>query len=405
MGHDIRRCGANRWWIDDATLHVRRERGVWRVLKGVASLALSAGLPFFLVKRGSWDPPGLIIVALTLAYGLQSVLGVWEVSLNRVRGKVSWAWGLGVPMFRWSRRVAEFDRVRLFILEQSSGHNVRLVGPDRDQLVATSTDSDEVLALAEAVARHVRLGLQVGNGRVRPPGELDSPERARALAQLSARLQGAEAGSALEASRSGSVEVSTPPPGCSVRVHEDDGQWRLILPEPGWVMRLRFQFAAGVGMLVLTVGAGGYLLSQGMETVFLLTVMPFVLVIGLFGAHSMWKAAMGAITTCHLCVSRPGLSVERSTSGLTHPLRIPAHLIRDVDVRDHSDGAPLFEFFDPSTFPMLIIERKDGELLALGAGLPREELEWAAALVRQRLAREAEARRQESLQEKAAREK
>ncbi|QRN97741.1 hypothetical protein JRI60_01240 [Archangium violaceum] len=403
MGHDIRRCGANRWWIDDARLHVRRERGVKRVLKGVAALALSAGLSLFLVKAGSWDPQGLLAVALSLAYGLQRALGVWEVSLDRVRGKVSWVWGLGVPMLRWSRRVADFDRVRLFTQEQSPARDVRLIGPGRDQLVARGADPDEVFALAEAVVRHVRLGLQVGTGRVRPPGELDSPERARALAQLSARLQGVGEGSALEASRSEPIEVPEPPPGCRVRVHEEDGQWRLILPEPGWVNGFRFQFGMGVVTLMLTLGAGGYLLSLTLETVSLLMVMPFVLVLGLFGARFMWKAMMGAITTCHLSVSRPGLAVERSTSGLTQPLRIPAQLIRDVDVRDHSEGAPLMNLFDPSTCPMLIIDRYDGKQLTLGAGLPREELEWAAALVRQRLAREAEARRQESLPEKAAR--
>ncbi|WP_257461609.1 hypothetical protein [Archangium lipolyticum] len=399
----MRRCGANRWWIDDATLHVRRERGVKRVLKGVAALALSAAGSFFLVKGGSWDPQALLLVALAFAYGLKSTLGVWEVSLDRVRGKVSWVWGLGVPMFRWSRRVADFDRVRLFTQEQSPVRDVRLVGPGRDQLLASGTDPDEVFALAEAVVRHVRLGLQVGTGRVRPPGELDSPERARALAQLSARLQGAGAGSLLDASRSEPIEVPAPPPGCRVRVHEGDGQWRLILPEPGWVNGFRVQFGMGVVTLVLTVGVCGYLLSLSMEALLYLTVMPFVLVLGLFGARFVWKAAMGAITTCHLSVSRPGLAVERSTSGLTRPIRIPAHLIRDIDVRDHSDGAPMTGVFEPSTCPMLIIDRSDGKLLALGAGLPREELEWAAALVRQRLAAEAEARRQESPPEKAAR--
>jgi hypothetical protein len=43
---------------------------------------------------------------------------------------------------------------------------------------------------------------------------------------------------------------------------------------------------------------------------------------------------------------------------------------------------------------MLVLERQDGEYQALGAGLPREELEWAAARLRQALARAAEARRQ-----------
>jgi hypothetical protein len=387
----MKRCGDNRWWIDDAILHVRREREPWAVVKGVVSLAVSAGISLFLVKERSWNPGWLYGAVFTFGYGLYSALGVWEVSLDRVRGKVSWAWGVGVLQFRWTRRVEDFDRVRLFLREDSEERDVRLAGSGKEQRVASGDDPDEVLALAEAVVRHIRLGLQVGTGRVRPPGELDSPERARALAQLSARLQGAEGGAALEALRPAPVEVPAPPPGCRVQVREEDGQWRLSLPEPGWVEGFRFQSWVGVGALVLTVGVSGYLLSLHLDTLTLLMVMPFPLVLGLLGASFAWKAAMGAITTCHFSVSRPGLEVERSTSGLAHPQRIAAHLIRDIDVRDHADGAPMTGVLKPSTCPMLIIERYDGKLLALGAGLPREELEWAAAVLRQRLAGEARA--------------
>jgi hypothetical protein len=44
---------------------------------------------------------------------------------------------------------------------------------------------------------------------------------------------------------------------------------------------------------------------------------------------------------------------------------------------------------------MLVIEREDGSSVVLGAGLPREELEWVAARLRQEMARAAESRRQE----------
>ncbi|WNG47659.1 hypothetical protein F0U60_28685 [Archangium minus] len=38
-----------------------------------------------------------------------------------------------------------------------------------------------------------------------------------------------------------------------------------------------------------------------------------------------------------------------------------------------------------ATVPMLVIERRDGKTVAVGEGLPREELEWAAARIRQEL--------------------
>ena len=45
---------------------------------------------------------------------------------------------------------------------------------------------------------------------------------------------------------------------------------------------------------------------------------------------------------------------------------------------------------------MLLLEREDGSQLALGAGLPREELEWAAARLRHAMAEVFEVRRRES---------
>jgi hypothetical protein len=76
----------------------------------------------------------------------------------------------------------------------------------------------------------------------------------------------------------------------------------------------------------------------------------------------------------------------RFGSGEARPTRIPMQQIRDVDVRLHSDGAPKVGVSREPTTPMLIIDQTQGGLVALGAGLPREELEWTAGRLRQVLA-------------------
>ncbi len=107
----MRTCGSNRWWREEAKLFIRRERGATELVVGVACLLVSVGLGLYVVRAEDWSPT-LVLCALGLfCLGLYNALGVWAVTLDAGRGRVSWAWGLGWPLFHRTRRLTGFDRV------------------------------------------------------------------------------------------------------------------------------------------------------------------------------------------------------------------------------------------------------------------------------------------------------
>jgi hypothetical protein len=179
----MQNCGSNRWWLDDAKLIIRRVRGVKEILKAVCYLLASAGMGLLMERVvEEWDLRGAMLMAASFGYGLYLALGVWEVTLNRVSGRISWRWGLGVPLFQHGRLLKASDHVRLSTpdgarpgRERITPYTVWIAGAKGPKRLAGSTDYAEALALAEAVARHTRLGLQEDDERVRA---LSAPSKA-----------------------------------------------------------------------------------------------------------------------------------------------------------------------------------------------------------------------------------
>jgi hypothetical protein len=372
----MKTCGGNRWWIKQAALFIRRESGTKELLIGIACLLVSAGLGLYAVDTREWNARVLIWAWILLCLGLHSALSVSEATLDTGSGQVSWAWGLGVPFFRRTRPLTAFDRVQVTTpahdLSAKAMHCVvQLVGEGgAPEVLSRSTVRDEALTLAEAVARHARLGLQVDGGRVR------SDE---------ARGAGLEDGSA-------SVEPSLPPPGCRVQVREEEGRLEVLLPAPGWKGGFLSRGLLGFALMGFALALCGLIVVRARVSWSLLARMtPFMLVPFGFGVAHLRRALVGVRTTWHVTVTLSGLEVVRAGSGAPQTTRVSALVIRDVDVREFSEGAPGVSPL--ATCPMLVIDRQDGEKLVLGVGLPRGELEWAAARLREALAGRAEVRR------------
>ncbi|PTL79744.1 hypothetical protein [Vitiosangium sp. GDMCC 1.1324] len=403
----MKHCGSNRWWFDDAKLVIRRERGPADVFKGLVSLAVSAGLVFLLTKMGL-DLQIVFYALAAFGYGLYATLGVWEVSLHRVTGRASWRWGLGWPFFSREKAVSDTDRVRLVSANTESSSSVsartcqvELAGVTASELLAGSDSYDEALELAEAVALHLRRGLQVDDGRIRPVEELESPDRTRARAELEARLlRGFEAPPApagIPGPRSlPAAPVSPPPPGCRVLVHVEREQRVVELPAPGWVGAYRLQAFVCAVLLLLPVGFGAYLYPLGLSGGLIAMMTPLLLILLGLGGFFWRRTLQGVGTTWRITVSRRGLELVRTRRGEHKTTRLAAGSIRDIDVREHAgETLRVGNGAGRPSCPMLIIERWEGPLVALGEGLPREELEWTAARLREELAALTDARRQE----------
>jgi hypothetical protein len=295
------------------------------------------------------------------------MLSAWEVTLNGVSGRGSWRWGLGVPFFSWHEGVTSTDRVQLVTSKgttsdwRTNAYSVHLTGGSKSESLAGSDNYDEALALAEAVARHMGLGFQIDDGRVQASGAGSAPADTGLVAPL-----------------------SPPPPGCRVQVREVGEQRVVELPAPGWVLSYRLQAGVCSVLMLAPVGLAAFLHLRhhvSWQTVAMLSpllLLPAVF-IGFFlrgiweGVHSSWR----------ITVSPWGLDMASAGPRQEPPTRLAAQLIRDIDVREQAGGSMRVS---DSTCPMLVIERHDGQTIALGEGLPRAELEWAAARVRQELA-------------------
>jgi hypothetical protein len=93
--------------------------------------------------------------------------------------------------------------------------------------------------------------------------------------------------------------------------------------------------------------------------------------------------------------SVPAGAVVRFGQRTSSTIRIASHHIRDIDVRDIVDKGMQVGVIKTPTSPSLIIERTEGEMIAIKTGLSREELEWVADRLRRELAEAPDARRQE----------
>ncbi|PTL77784.1 hypothetical protein DAT35_42015 [Vitiosangium sp. GDMCC 1.1324] len=388
----MKRCGDNQWWVDGSQLVIQRERKRSRLVIGGALLFTAAASGAWLVARPGPFLLPLLVLVLSLANGLDQLLGVRRIVLERgAQGRVTWGWGLGIPFFQSERPLAAFTHVRLLTSGSQSQRappgNVSIHGPGATALPLSSTrEEDEALALAEAVARHVGLGLQVDGGRVRSFEETTAREGSRFRSWNQERpprsepvALSSEPGAPPEASEDARIQVA-----------EQDGRLVVTLSPPGW-LGYAWRLALDIGVM-----GGGlvpcYLVIDSFRSLGLGVVLSMLggaaFILGM-GFLSLRKNLAAMRTSCRLTVSRQGLEVAWVGGEAREPVRIAAHLIRDIDVRAHlRDGGQ-------GPRRMLVIEREDGELLALGEDLPREALAGLAGRLRRRLAEVLEARRQE----------
>jgi hypothetical protein len=366
-------CGSNLWWLDDAKLHIRRQRKAVDILKGVFALAASAGLAWLLTRMV--DLQAAFYMLFGVGYGLYSALGAWEVTLHRASRQASWRWGLGIPFFSRQTQVTDTDHVQLVTPKAQGSDDSRINKYSvhlASRTLAGTDNPEEAFALAEAVARHLRLGLQVDDGRVRPFEELASPERARALSSPAlAELK--------------PVEPSHPP-GCRIQVREQGEQRIVELPAPGWVDAYRLQAGVSAVLMLLPLGAVGYLYSLHASWSVMGMMTPILLIVAGLGGFILHATRTGLHASWCISVSRRGLEVASTRPGNTlPPTRWAAGLIRDIDVREQTGDSMLVGVSGRPSCPMIVIQREDGTLISIGEGLSRAELEWAALRIRQEL--------------------
>ncbi|WNG44153.1 hypothetical protein F0U60_08575 [Archangium minus] len=377
----MKRCGDDQWWVDGSRLIIQYESKRSRLIRGGFLLFTAAASGAWLVARPREFLSPLLVLVFSLISGLEQLLGVRRIVLERgEHGRVTWGRGLGIPFYRSERPLAAFTQVRLLTSESQSQRTppgkVVLHGPEGVALPLSSThDDDEALALAEAVARHAGLGLQVDGGRVRSFEETTAREGSRFRSWKEERPTSSK---------------PKAPTSVRIQVAEQDGRLVATLSAPGW---LGYRWQLGTEMGVLGLGlVPCYLVNNSFRSLapgVVLSLLGGAAVILGMGFMSLRETLNAMRTTCRLTVSRQGLEVTWAGGRTREPIRIAAHLIRDIDVRAHLQQG------ERRARPMLVIEREGGELLALGAKLPREALTELAGRLRQRLAEVLEARRRE----------
>lgn len=370
----MNQCGEYQWWKGESRLTLQRERGPGRFLNGGIGLLVTGVLAFFLLKAGDLEAllGGTLALVLMLGFCIDQFLGIRQIILHRDTRRVSWAWGLGVPLFRRMRLLEAFDRVQLSTSASRSERNttssVLLHGPGESLTLASTDDDDEALELARAVAHHTGLGLQVDGGRVRPLEETPSPP-----------------------------VTDHSPPSCRILAREAGGRLVLEGPAPGW---RPYVAQALSSFVLLAAGLVGIWMSfyvwrvrgelgQSLVLALLVLALPgmgFVLLRRLLKVvHTSWR----------LAVSRQGVEVTLTGWETPRTTRIAAHLLRDIDVREISRDATDGGLSEKRARPLLVIDREGADPCLLGEGLSRAELEWAAGRVHKTLAEMLEAQRQE----------
>ncbi|HEY0093027.1 MAG TPA: hypothetical protein VGB96_01830, partial [Archangium sp.] len=311
----MKQCGSNQWWLDDAKLVIRRQRKAVDILKGVCALALSAGLAWMM--QSELGLQGVFYVLAGAGIGLYYSLGAWEVTLHRVSGRAAWRWGLGVPFLSKQKVVAETDRVQLVTAKgegsggsRTTSYSVHLAGVSTSETLAGTDDYDEAVALAEAVARHLRRGLQVDDGRVRP---FDSKPALAAPVPVE--------------------PPSPPPPGCRVQVREQGEQRVVELPAPGWTGAYRFQAGLCAVFMLMPLGFAGYM-SRIVSWEVLAMLSPFMLMLLVVAGFFLSETLEGVHATWRISVSRRGLEMKNTAAGEHPATRWAAGLLRDIDVRE-----------------------------------------------------------------------
>jgi hypothetical protein len=384
--------------VDGSRLILRTERRPRRYVTGGLCLLAAA-----VVGAWTWVVPwralgSLPVMAVWLGMGLWRVLGVRQVVLHReVNARVVWSWGLGVPFFQRGAPLAVFERVQLLTASSRSQRDtdcvVRLWGPGIGLRLASTQEENEASDLADAVLRHAALGLQVDEGRVRSFEEASSRTSARFRSWSDERPGGSGSAAALpETTRA----PSEPPAGSRMRVHEAGGRLELTVPAPRWPHFVSSLVNGGVMAAVGVLGWGvlaTFWRALGAGGRIPLAVI--ALACSGVGFVVLRRTREAMRTTWCVTVTRQGLEVTWLGSGEFRSTRIAAHLLRDIDVREHPADLERSSRAR-STLPMLLLEREDGSQVALGAGLPRWELEWVAARLRHAMAEMFEARRREA---------
>lgn len=351
------KCGANRWSVKGARLTLRRELGQKEVLSAAALLLLAGGLWLLMEWWMGPQVEFLVVAPVAVLLALYLLLARWQVTLNRDLGRISWAFGLGVPLIRRFRLLQAFDHVHLSAEDDSGGaflsrFAVRIGGPSDSFLLAGTHERQDALALAQAVARLTGLALRVDG------------ERSNQEAQV--KLE--------------------PPRGSRLQVSQAGGQLSLELPAPGWRLTHVLQALVCLFPLGLAVAIATHLLgnAKGLgSSRYPLLLIPGMLALGgLFGLSWVRKMTRRG---CRITVSREGLrmlQLERESS--EDQTRIPLERLADIHVRRQRPGEAQIGTTDVYAHA-LFIESWSGPVM-FGAGLSREELEWAARVLRQAVA-------------------
>ncbi len=353
----MKSCGQDEWWVDDAKLIIRSRpsdtKELWKFTLIVPVVLFGIWLNEGWTRTGvSWS----IIVALSpLLLPLLTLMDTArELSLNRVSGELSERSGRRHPLPSGSEKrspLSGYERVQLdkvkaeddyyTVTLQGAGHPARQVGQ--------SGQYDEALALVEALARHLRLGLQVEGGRVLATAHVREPLR----------------------TKPSGLPFMPSLPGSPFKAHTEGDRRVVVMPAPGWAGPIRGQRWLG---LLLTLGGGVWsLLALRSEAGVGGWGGALFLIIGGFTLRDAWRKAHA---TWRFSVSAQGLEAVSTGGGKGQTVRLDARELRDIDVRDA----------DSRKSPILVIERIEGERLAMGEGLPREELQWVASRLRQALA-------------------
>lgn len=372
------KCGSNHWKVDGTRLTLTRERGTKEVLEGAAFLLLGAGLVAFWLhtKRAQQDPRYLVYMGVCVLAGFHRLLLRWHIVVDQESRTVKRTLGLGVPFFGSTHALQEFRHVEMRGLEGNprqrvfrSRCTVLLGTHDTPFILAGSEDREEALALAEAVSRHTGLGLSVDGGRARSADE---------------RLSAAPLGDSLP----------VPPVGNRIQVARHPEGLQLTLPAPGWCLAYKLQAALAI---LIAVGGSAFILVSWARVLgvsfpgFLLPVAMALLLVA-FGGYLLWRVAGEATHFWRITASSKGLDLSREGRWVeTRHTRIPTYRLKDIELREQAVGmsrrpAPdlSLRLWGPSGAEVAI-EHAEG-VLSLGAGLPREELEWTEKLLRRAVA-------------------
>jgi hypothetical protein len=346
----------------------------WTRLSGAARLVgllflLSGVTALYLQHHLAVTEPASFAMGLGMtAIGLGVTFGNSGVRVSRRDHRVSWWFGLFVPMYRVDYALEDFASVRIDRERRHSRNTSYLVYPVR--LIGRETllldESRDYLAarrIAEESARFLEFDLMdasSGTETLRPADALDEPLRERWLREKE------------------SFQMPTPPLVMKSRVQENGGQVRIEIPMGGlrtvaspavlfWALPLLMVVPA-ILALVRSVPADA-------SPMFLLPIVPILLPLTICIGMPLLALRGHSVTA-----DSTGLVVDTRTPIWTRQQRIETADLEELHVAEPKGGflqRPGPQRGNP------IVARSDRSELSFGAHLSANECEYLAACIRQ----------------------